>query len=429
VPIVATPDCGEHEREAGERRREGVGDAGHGAPSSVVGGAVNVNASDALLGALTPLHEAPQDTGAWFQALHALTRAIPCEQGALVERLGAEPQEELGLVVGTDARFLAEYQREFHRVDPFASDVVRTRLHDLGRAALSAEVLQDIDLQRSVYYQQFLSRYGDLFHGVGGSFPISEDAHAHIWLLRPRGRAFEEAERVRMDMFLGHARAALRQRRWLMRMERERDAALAWMDCWNDATFVLDSQGSVVIANLMAERLLHGGEVFTLVNGKLRPARPHEPDWIGPNLQALTKLARSNGGEATRCLAVPGGAGGAPLHAVFTCLPRAPGRDSGSGAQFALILRDLSLSVPRFRAEQLRDLFGFTAAEARVANALLVGQTVEDISRETDVRCDTVRSHVKRMLAKTGTRRQGDLQKLLVMALPNVRGLQDGDED
>jgi DNA-binding CsgD family transcriptional regulator len=77
----------------------------------------------------------------------------------------------------------------------------------------------------------------------------------------------------------------------------------------------------------------------------------------------------------------------------------------------------------------LRDLFGFTAAEARVANALLVGQTVEDISRETDVRCDTVRSHVKRMLAKTGTRRQGDLQKLLVKALPNVRGLQAGDEE
>jgi DNA-binding CsgD family transcriptional regulator len=73
---------------------------------------------------------------------------------------------------------------------------------------------------------------------------------------------------------------------------------------------------------------------------------------------------------------------------------------------------------------QLKDMFGFTAAETRVANALLGGQSVEDIARATDIRRDTVRGHVKRMLAKTGTRRQSDLQKILVKALPNLRSLQ-----
>ena len=35
----------------------------------------------------------------------------------------------LGLVVGTDTRFVGEYQREYHRIDPFASDTAMSRLH------------------------------------------------------------------------------------------------------------------------------------------------------------------------------------------------------------------------------------------------------------------------------------------------------------
>jgi DNA-binding CsgD family transcriptional regulator/PAS domain-containing protein len=380
--------------------------------------------NDPLLGALTPLHEAPQDAGAWNQAMRALCRAIPCEQAALVERVGPEANASLGLIAGTDAGFVDEYQREFHRIDPFASASVILRLHQLGRAAFSTEVVRDAELQDSVYYHRFLSRYGDLFHGVGASLPLGEQAHADIWLMRPRGRDFAEAERARLDIFLGHARAALRLRRRLQRTERERDAALAWMDCWNDATFILDSQGHVVVANLLAERLLRGNELLTLRNGCLFPARSEDPDWLKPALAAVVLAARHGGGEATRCLTLSMGAGLPPLHAVLTFLPGIPGRGDDESPKIALILRDLSRSVPQFSPDQLRELFGFTSGEARVANALLRGKSVEDIARETAVRADTVRSHVKRMLSKTGTRRQGDLQKLLVKALPNLRGFQ-----
>lgn len=381
--------------------------------------------TEALLRAVAPLHEAPQDASAWAAAMASLARAIPCEQGALVERLGrASNSPAFGLAVGTDPQFLGEYQREYHRIDPFASDEVVSRLHHLGRAALSSEVLQDLELQDSAFYTEFLSRYGDLFHGVGGSFPVADNAWAHVWLLRPRGRTFDEDERRRMDVFFAHARAALRQRRWLAQIERERDAALAWMDCWSDATFVLDAHGNVVIANLVAERMLHAGDCLALRAGKLRPARANDVDWVTAALRAVLSEARERGIEATRCLNVPGRPGAGNLNAVLTTLPPAHGRQAGAAPQVALILRDLRQALPHFGAEQLRELFGFTAAEARVANALLQGNSVEEIALATSVRRDTVRAHVKRMLAKTGTRRQSDLQKLLVKALPNLRALQ-----
>lgn len=378
---------------------------------------------ETLLAAIAPLHEAPQDPVVWTRAFEALARAIPCDQAMLVERLGYGSTAPLGLVVGTDPRFLAEYQREFHRIDPFASDEAMLRLHDLDRAALSREVLPDADLQRTPFFVQFLQRHGDLLHGLGGTFPVADQAHAHLWLLRRRGHPFDDEDCHRLDLFFAHVRAALRQRRWLLSMERERDAALAWMDCWSDATFVMDAHGALLIANMAAERLLRSGELLALRNGRLRPARAGESDWLAPVLADLAKEARRRG-EATRCLALVREEDTWPLHAILTTLPETPGRSGHSGPlRIALILRDLHHALPQFTTTQLKDLFGFTAAESRVANALLAGQSVEEISQASQVRRDTVRAHVKRMLAKTGSRRQSDLQKLLVKALPNLRSL------
>ncbi len=170
--------------------------------------------------------------------------------------------------------------------------------------------------------------------------------------------------------------------------------------------------------------MLRAGDVFALSNGRLRPARSSDPDWLGRALADLVIASRARGGDATCCLAVPGRTTRPPLHAILTLLPETPGRAADGETRIALILRDLRHALPHFEVEQLKNLFGFTTAEARVANALLSGQSIETIAKSGDVRRDTIRAHVKRMLAKTGTKRQSDLQKLLVKALPNLRSLQ-----
>ena len=62
---------------------------------------------------------------------------------------------------------------------------------------------------------------------------------------------------------------------------------------------------------------------------------------------------------------------------------------------------------------ELRSLFALTPAEARVA-CHLVGETVDEIAEALHVGVATVRSHVQHLLAKTGTRRQSELVRLLV---------------
>jgi DNA-binding CsgD family transcriptional regulator len=237
-----------------------------------------------------------------------------------------------------------------------------------------------------------------------------------------------------MDVFFAHARAALRQRRWLARVERERDATLAWMDCWRDPTFILDSSGALIVSNLAAERMLHQGTVLVLRSGRVHAAGATDNDWVGLAIRSLLAAPQTPHGGATRCIPVVHAEGRTRLHAIMTLMPKGRADARRESQQIALILRDLHQAVPQFETEQLRDLFGFTAAETRVANALLAGRSVDEIAAASQVRRDTVRAHVKRLLAKTGTRKQSDLQRILVKAVPNLRSLQtlapfDPDDD
>ncbi|GKQ51273.1 helix-turn-helix transcriptional regulator [Bradyrhizobium sp. Ce-3] len=61
----------------------------------------------------------------------------------------------------------------------------------------------------------------------------------------------------------------------------------------------------------------------------------------------------------------------------------------------------------------IRSLFDLTPSEARVARGLAAGQTVNDIAAESGTSTNTVRTHVKVVLTKTGYSRQADVVALL----------------
>jgi DNA-binding CsgD family transcriptional regulator len=73
----------------------------------------------------------------------------------------------------------------------------------------------------------------------------------------------------------------------------------------------------------------------------------------------------------------------------------------------------------------LRELFGFTSCEARLANLLMEGNTVEDCCNHLDIRPSTVRMHLANLFAKTGVQRQGQLVSLLWKSVGMVRTKQD----
>jgi DNA-binding CsgD family transcriptional regulator len=69
----------------------------------------------------------------------------------------------------------------------------------------------------------------------------------------------------------------------------------------------------------------------------------------------------------------------------------------------------------------LRELFSLTPAEARVTGQLALGRSVEEIAAQASISVETVRTHIKRTLSKTGTERQGELISLILRSTSFLR--------
>lgn len=377
------------------------------------------NRSDRLLRLLLPLHEAPHSRDAWEMTLSGLARLIHCEQVAMIEREGTRTTDAIAFGAGSESAFNQEYRNHFGRLDPFAADEAQARMIRAGRSMRLDEVLPREQWARSSFYVDYWRRY-DLVDGLIAAVTITGRRHANFCALHGRGRDLQREDRALFDLFVGHARAALRQRFALG----QRDAALRSLlsagDCLADAVFVVDGEGTLIQSNAAADELIGSGEVVRLRGGELRLGRSGSgPDPLVELLAAVTaRRMRGAIDEPVRCLAIREGGPQDELLVTAVRMARQPSRGWPAAVLF---LRRGREARKLFQPQHLRDLFGFTPAETRIANALLSGDRVEDIAVRVGVRADTVRGHVKRMLAKTGTRRQSELVSRLAGAVPSLR--------
>lgn len=87
---------------------------------------------------------------------------------------------------------------------------------------------------------------------------------------------------------------------------------------------------------------------------------------------------------------------------------------SAAAADTALLVLSAGDRPCAVAAGLLVQLFGLTAAEARIALALGNGARLEDIAADNRLALNTVRCYVKQIFAKTGVRRQAQLVRLVV---------------
>lgn len=88
----------------------------------------------------------------------------------------------------------------------------------------------------------------------------------------------------------------------------------------------------------------------------------------------------------------------------------------GRGVALLVVTTPGKQGAPDMRV--LSGLFDLTPAEARIARELAKGRSVEEISTINKVTVETVRTHIKRILTKTGTSRQPELVALLLGLSP-----------
>ncbi|HEX7036613.1 MAG TPA: helix-turn-helix transcriptional regulator [Pseudomonadales bacterium] len=171
------------------------------------------------------------------------------------------------------------------------------------------------------------------------------------------------------------------------------------LDCLDAAVVLVDEAARVSWRNRAAERLLAAGDGLTLRGDRLTA------HWPIDNRRLAAAL--STDAHATLRIARPSGRPSYVVHAHRL----APEQASGRVDVVLLVKAPEQIEISR---DVLMNAYRLTFAEARVALAVVHGDRLADAASRLRISINTVKSTLQRVFAKTETRSQTQLVRLLV---------------
>jgi DNA-binding CsgD family transcriptional regulator len=348
------------------------------------------------------IYDAGTDIQAWQSVLTDVCRWAGGEMAQII-MLGSAPASPFfNVAIGLDAEAQARYLRDYALQDPrlpawrrlpptvqFCHEVVDPAWFD--RQDFSA-FLDDNDCRWT------MAAIDPTFDGISGTS-----------VRRPRRAGpFTPEEARRLGLLVPHIRRSLALVQRLDGAAGRARLAEDMLDRLDRAVVLLTANGRVAHVNAMADRLFEEGRL-QLRSNRLESADPAE----ATVLRGLIAAALEPASRAALTRLLPGGAGGGPLVASACRLPsRRPAALAAPQAVAALFLTPIGASRADF-GQLLPALFGLSRAEVRLAEALHEGFSLSEIAERLELSRETLRSQLRSVFGKTGTRRQGALIRLL----------------
>jgi len=350
--------------------------------------------------AVSALHEAAAAPERWPQALEAVMRLLGTQRGALMDvRADARVLERL-TANGHDASVQRAYAEHYYAIDPTQDAVLALPPLDIF---VCFEHFDAAVRARHEYFD--FARRSDIGDVMG--FATHEiEGRRHILSLQ-RGwsaEGFDDEAKALMALVAPHLQQAKAVEARLRAANATSLQLEAGLDRVAAAGFIVDGAGKVVHLNRTASALLerraelgvrHGALVFD------------EPRLDAQFRQALRTAAGHLGRSAALPIMFSGNGRGEVLVA-----PLRPRVEAAWREPLALVVITEPATDADAIAWRLRQLYELTAAEARVAAQIALGRTVEDIAGAYGVKAVTLRTQLRAVFQKTGTRRQPDLVRL-----------------
>jgi DNA-binding CsgD family transcriptional regulator/PAS domain-containing protein len=358
------------------------------------------------------LYDAAIDARLWI-GLAASLASVLDSNSTVVKLHGADSSVELlenteNLVVPERERDWAEH---WHRNDLW---VERTVAHGPSRIVTGEDLITPDEMRNSAFYQEWLHHL-DIHHVIGGVFPTGDDRIAVLGIHRPvDGEIYSQADRDKVAVLLPHLQRALHLSRRLATASLAQTAALDALDYVDAGILVVDAARRIIHANALAESVLRANAEITVLNGRLTIAQPT----LHARLAALIHQTLEAGGPPMPVLAIPR-PDRLPLMLTATLLRPIWSRRDGQRPLTLIFIRDPEQTAAD--TDQLRHLFGLTRSEAAIAAELGRGRSLERIAEAHGIGISTVRSHLKRILAKSGTSRQAEFVALIARSIAPIR--------
>ncbi|CAB1370808.1 helix-turn-helix transcriptional regulator [Denitratisoma oestradiolicum] len=273
----------------------------------------------------------------------------------------------------------------------------------------------------SDFYKQFVEPE-QIRYILGADILVEGGAEFRLRITRSTQQgAFTEGEKNLCQMLLPHFEQALDLQSRLEVTASERSFYAQTVSQMQVGTVVLDEWGSVLHCNDVANGILAKNDGIALSRNRLHASYGHEDRDLQQIIRQALELSLARNGQPrdtipSDAISISRPSGSAKLSVLVRPILQ---RDGGVRPSVVLFIRDPDINAaPSLTV--LKQLFGFTNAEANLALMLASGLSLDEAATEVGIRKNTVRAYLRSIFLKTGATRQTTLVRLILSSVASI---------
>jgi DNA-binding CsgD family transcriptional regulator len=356
------------------------------------------------------IYDTTLDPGRWPGALEQIARFMQAKTCVLAS-------EEIGggtggfhYSWGDDPHYSGLFRTKYARINPAAVPVALSVKP--GEVCSLSSVMPYDEFLRSRLFKEWAAPqdYGDVTTVV---IEKSAQSFAHLAVAHYfRDSPVNEDARARMRLLAPHICRAVAISK-VIELSKIENALLAdTFDSLAAGVFLLRENGRIAHANKSGHALLKEASLLRSANGVLYATNEQARASLH---RAFFEAAENDTGTRSGGIAIPLESRDGERHMAYI-LSLASGARRGMGglydAAIAMFVHKATLHRPTL-IEAVATQFKLTPSEVRVLFAVIEVGGAPQVASTFGISLDTVKTHLKRVFAKTGTNRQVDLVKLV----------------
>ncbi|OJY71860.1 MAG: hypothetical protein BGP12_09750 [Rhodospirillales bacterium 70-18] len=365
-----------------------------------------LNVESELSSVLGDIYDAAMDVSRWG----VVTRRLADMFGGSAVLFAQDSRSPTSVVfdtAGFDDGFIDSYVHTYAGLNAWTVGVAA---QPPGSLIAGHQLIGQIEFERTEWYNGWLRPQG-LYHGTAAVLANERGLVTQFSVIRPKHAGpMSETDLAKFRVLVPHLQRGIKVHHELSAARGGIAAAMAGFERLQAAVFLVDGTSRIRFANRAAERLLGEADVLESRAGVLTALKKATDE----RLQAATGGASATAGTS---IGACGGVvplprrSGRPLVALVIPLRTGIIASPKTSAVALVLIRDPDLP-PAVDTGILRATLGLTPAEANTVAQIASGATLSEIAVANNIGIETVRSHVKRSMAKAEVARQADLVSL-----------------
>jgi DNA-binding CsgD family transcriptional regulator len=365
---------------------------------------------EALAPLISDIYDATLEPHRWPDALGKAAHFVGGQAASLLLWDRVSKSTRAIYTYGSTQADVQLYCEHYAALDPKAPSLY---LFDVGQVVGGTDVLPYEEFVQTRFYQEWAQPRGWIDSALVTLEKSGTNFTSMSFLRHETAGRVDEEMRRRVKLVIPHLRRAAMISNI---MEKKHTEAAMFSDVFNElsaAMFFVNVRGQVIDANARGHALLTDRSPLRVANGRLAANDVAAEQALR---EAFLTAGRGDVAVGSKGTVVPLAAKSGDNY-VAHVMPLTSGARRRTGEHYAavavLFVQRAQLRLPSAAPEAIAKVYGLTPSELRTLLAVVQSGGVPEAAELMGISVTTVRTHLQRVFAKTGTNRQTDLIKLV----------------